>query len=100
MQADALAVTITCFEQKVRGGKSCCTRSDTVFSSGSTNAEPGAGRGPRAGIPRGVVVTTGSNTQLGLVRLFYAARSFTLKQFLPKRLDFGRKSIDLLAEAK
>ena len=33
--------------------------SDTVFSRGSKNTEPGADRGPRAGSPRGVVVATG-----------------------------------------
>ena len=37
--------------------------SDTVFSRGSTNTEPGADRGPRAGSPRGVVDATGFMTQ-------------------------------------
>ena len=39
-------------------------RSDTVFSRGSTNTEPGADRGPRAGSPRGVVVATGKRVHL------------------------------------
>jgi hypothetical protein len=47
----------------------------TGLSRGSTNTEPGAGRGPRAGSPRGVVVATGSNTQPGSVLLRFLRRS-------------------------
>ena len=51
------------------------TTRNAVAVARATKSEPGADRGPRAGSPRGVMVATGSNCQLGLVLPHFLRRS-------------------------